>query len=174
MKKIVVFGAIAVFFALSQFSEHLFPVVAEPVPVVEEVLPDKAFIYVTGAVHRPGLYALAGEQTVGEAVETAGGMAAYADTTAVNLAERAADGMHVHIPYDWNGVPPAPIDEGKVSLNQADAEKLMTLPGIGPAMADNIIAYRREHGAFTSIDELQKVKGIGPAKFQKLKDQVGL
>lgn len=174
MKKIVVFGAIAVFFALSQFSEHLFPVVAEPVPVVEEVLPDKAFIYVTGAVHRPGLYALAGEQTVGEAVETAGGMAAYADTAAVNLAERAADGMHVHIPYDWNGVPPAPIDEGKVSLNQADAEKLMTLPGIGPAMADNIIAYRREHGAFTSIDELQKVKGIGPAKFQKLKDQVGL
>lgn len=53
-------------------------------------------------------------------------------------------------------------------------KKLMTLPGIGPAMADNIIAYRREHGAFTSIDELQKVKGIGPAKFQKLKDQVGL
>lgn len=174
MKKIVVFGAIAVFFALSQFSEHLFPVVAEPVPVVEEVLPDKAFIYVTGAVHRPGLYALAGEQTVGEAVETAGGMAAYADTAAVNLAERAADGMHVHIPYDWNGVPPAPIDEGKVSLNQADAEKLMTLPGIGLSMADHIIAYRREHGAFTSIDELQKVKGIGPAKFQKLKDQVGL
>ena len=174
MKKIVVFGAIAVFLALSQFSEHLFPVVAEPVPVVEEVLPDKAFIYVTGAVHKPGLYALAGEQTVGEAVETAGGMAAYADTAAVNLAARAADGMHVHIPYDWNGVPPAPIDEGKVSLNQADAEKRMTLPGIGPSMADNIIAYRREHGAFTSIDELQKVKGIGPAKFQKLKDQVGL
>ena len=174
MKKIVVFGVIAVFLAVSQFSEHLFPVVAEPVPVVEEVLPDKAFIYVTGAVHRPGLYALAGEQTVGEAVETAGGMAAYADTAAVNLAERAADGMHVHIPYDWNGVPPAPIDEGKVSLNQADAEKLMTLPGIGPSMADHIIAYRRKHGAFTSIDELQKVKGIGPAKFQKLKDQVGL
>ena len=174
MKKIVVFGAIAVFLALSQFSEHLFPVVAEPVPVVEEVLPDKAFIYVTGAVHKPGLYALAGEQTVGEAVETAGGMAAYADTAAVNLAARAADGMHVHIPYDWNGVPPAPLAAGKVSLNQADAEKLMTLPGIGPSMADNIIAYRREHGAFTSIDELQKVKGIGPAKFQKLKDQVGL
>ena len=170
MKKIVIFGALAAFLAVSQFSEHLFPVVAEPVPVVEEVLPDKAFIYVTGAVHRPGLYALDGEQTVGEAVETA----AYADTASVNLAARAADGMHVHIPYDWNGVPPAPIDEGKVSLNQADAEKLMTLPGIGPSMADNIIAYRREHGAFTSIDELQKVKGIGPAKFQKLKDQVGL
>ena len=58
--------------------------------------------------------------------------------------------------------------------HQADAEKLMTLPGIGPSMADHIIAYRREHGAFTRIDELQKVKGIGPAKFQKLKDKVGL
>ena len=174
MKKIVVFGAVAVFLAVSQFSDTLLPAVAEPVPVVEEALPDKAFIYVTGAVNKPGLYALAGDQTVGQAVETAGGMAAYADTAAVNLAGKAADGMHIHIPYDWNGVPPAPVDEGKVSLNQADEEKLMTLPGIGPAMADNIIAYRREHGAFTSIDELQKVKGIGPAKFQKLKDQVGL
>ena len=55
MKKIVIFGALAAFLAVSQFSEHLFPVVAEPVPVVEEVLPDKAFIYVTCAVHRPGL-----------------------------------------------------------------------------------------------------------------------
>ena len=99
-------------------------------------------------------------------------MAAYADTAAVNLAGKAVDGMHIHIPYDWNGVPPPSVDDGKVSLNQADAEQLMTLPGIGPAMADNIIAYRREHGAFTNIDELKQVKGIGPAKFQKLKDQV--
>lgn len=174
MKKIAVFGAIAAFLAVSQFSDALFPVVAEPVPVVEEALPEKAFIYVTGAVQKPGLYALDGGQTVGEAVATAGGMAAYADTAAVNLAGKAVDGMHIHIPYDWNGVPPPSVDDGKVSLSQADAEQLMTLPGIGPAMADNIIAYRREHGAFTNIDELKQVKGIGPAKFQKLKDQVGL
>lgn len=67
MKKIIVVGAIAAFLAVSQFSEYLFPVVAEPVPIVEEALPDKAFIYVTGAVHQPGLYALDGEQTpIGE------------------------------------------------------------------------------------------------------------
>ena len=53
MKKIVSLAPSPFFFALSQFSEHLFPVVAEPVPVVEEVLPDKAFIYVTGAYIGP-------------------------------------------------------------------------------------------------------------------------
>ena len=90
MKKIAVFGAIAAFLAVSQFSDALFPVVAEPVPVVEEALPEKAFIYVTGAVQKPGLYALDGGQTVGEAVATAGGMAAYADTAAVNLAGKAS------------------------------------------------------------------------------------
>lgn len=174
MKKIVLLGTLAALLAVSQFSQDIFPAVAEPVPVVEEPLPDKAFIYVTGAVNKPGLYALDGGKTVGEAVQTAGGMAAYADTAGVNLADKAADGMHIHIPYDWNGVPPAPGEEGKVSLNRADEEALRTLPGIGPAMAENILAYRREHGAFNSVEELQQVKGIGPAKFQKLKDKVGL
>lgn len=174
MKKIVAAAAVAVLLAVSQFSESFVAVVEEPVPAVEASLPEKAFVYVTGAVRAPGLYALDGGKTVGEAVRTAGGMAAYADTAAVNLADKAADGMHVHIPYDWSSVPPEPAEEGKVSLNRADEDQLMTLPGIGPAMAANILAYRREHGSFSRIDELQQVKGIGAAKFQKLKDKVSL
>ena len=78
------------------------------------------------------------------------------------------------MPYDFQGIPENPAEAGKVSLNRADEKALTALPGIGPAMAANIIAYRQEHGSFGSIEELQKVKGIGPAKFAKLKDQVCL
>ena len=48
------------------------------------------------------------------------------------------------------------------------------LPGIGPAMAAAIVAYRDEHGAFSSVDELKQVKGIGTNKYEKLKDCVDL
>lgn len=54
---------------------------------------------------------------------------------------------------------PAP---GPVNLNTADAEALIALPGIGPALAARIISYREEHGPFTSIDQLIDVQGIGP------------
>ena len=51
---------------------------------------------------------------------------------------------------------------------------MTSLNGIGPAMAAAIIAYRNEHGAFTTVEELKQVKGIGTAKYEKLKDVVDL
>lgn len=174
MKKIIFLSIALGIFTLFQFSDILVPAVTEPPPAVETPLPEKAFVYVTGAVKKPGLYALETGKTAGDAVNAAGGMLAYADTAAVNLAEKAADGTHIHVPFDFNGIPAPPAEAGKVSLNQADEKQLTSLPGIGPAMAANIIAYRQEHGSFGSIEELQKVKGIGPAKFAKLKDQVSL
>ena len=158
MKKFVVLALILAGVVLFQFASDFENAFSEPPPAVEEPLPEKAFVYVTGAVKNPGLYALETGKTAGEAVEAAGGMIAYADTGAVNLADRAEDGAHIHVPYDFPGIP----------------EALTDLPGIGPAMAANIIAYRQEHGSFSSIEELQKVKGIGPAKFAKLKDLVCL
>ena len=62
--------------------------------------------------------------------------------------------------------------QAPVNLNQASAEELIALKGIGPKMAERIIAYRKEHGPFKTADQLVQVKGIGNAKFQKLKDQV--
>ena len=56
-----------------------------------------------------------------------------------------------------------------VSLNGADANLLESLPGVGPATAEKILAYRREHGRFTSVDELIAVKGIGEKKLAKLR-----
>jgi competence protein ComEA len=62
--------------------------------------------------------------------------------------------------------------QAPVNLNQASAEELIALKGIGPKMAERIIAYRKEHGPFKTVDQIVQVKGIGNAKFQKLKDQV--
>ncbi len=62
--------------------------------------------------------------------------------------------------------------QAPVNLNQASAEELIALKGIGPKMAERIIAYRTEHGPFKTADQLVQVKGIGNAKFEKLKDKV--
>lgn len=82
--------------------------------------------------------------------------------------------MHIHVPYKLDGMPVEKEDDGKIHINEADEKKLTELPGIGPAMAAQIVAYRDEHGAFTSVEELKQVKGIGTAKWEKLKDKVDL
>ena len=58
----------------------------------------------------------------------------------------------------------------KVNINQADETVLISIPGIGPALARRIIDYRNTHGPFSGIDDLKKVKGIGPQKFEKMKE----
>lgn len=60
--------------------------------------------------------------------------------------------------------PKAPID-----LNRATSEELQQLPGVGPAMADRILQYRKDNQGFTSVDDLNNVRGIGPKKFEKIK-----
>ena len=74
-------------------------------PAVEAPQPQSAYVYVSGAVRKPGLYAFDETVRVGEAVHAAGGVLPYADGAAVNFADEAADGMHIHIPYDLNGAP---------------------------------------------------------------------
>ncbi len=56
-----------------------------------------------------------------------------------------------------------------VNVNTADYESLVALPGIGPALAQRIIAYREEHGPFASVEELQKVQGIGPRNLDEFR-----
>ena len=63
-------------------------------------------------------------------------------------------------------------DDGKVNLNTASKEELLTLNGIGDVRAQAILKYREEHGEFRSIEELMEVEGIKKGTFQKLKDQI--
>jgi competence protein ComEA len=66
------------------------------------------------------------------------------------------------------------MEPDRVNLNQANAEALITLPGIGPRLADRIVAHRQEAGSFTNLDELSMVQGIGPALVERLRSLVTL
>ena len=61
---------------------------------------------------------------------------------------------------------------GKISINKATYEELITLPGIGPKTAEKIIEYRNTYGSFWSLEDIKKVKGIGDKKYAKLKEYI--
>ena len=144
------------------------------------------YVQVTGAVRRPGVYQVASDARVFQAVDEAGGFADDADQQAITLAARLSDGCRVHVPRCGESVaepvqPPqaktqgaSDAASGPVSLNSATLEQLDSLPGIGPAIAQEIITYREAQGPFTSIDQLTDVPGIGPAKLEQLRPLVGL
>ena len=59
-----------------------------------------------------------------------------------------------------------------MNINTAGSEQLQTLTGIGPALAERIISYREQNGAFMSIEEIKNVSGIGDKTFEKFKDRI--
>ena len=69
--------------------------------------------------------------------------------------------------------PPLPAGS-HINLNTATADELTSLPGIGPAYARRIVAYREENGPFSSVDDLERVKGIGPKKMERLRPHVSI
>ncbi|MCI1824050.1 MAG: ComEA family DNA-binding protein [Megasphaera sp.] len=150
--------------------------IAVPPQHAEVVMAEKPkkndiYVYITGAVRKPGLYSFSEAVRVGDAIHNAGDMVLYAGPDGINMAELIHDGMHIHVPYNLEGVPTQSGGD-VININQATEAELCTLPGIGPSMAKKIIDYRNEHGAFQSGDDLKKVKGIGTAKFDKIKDKV--
>lgn len=145
-------------------------------------------VHVAGAVATPGLVELPAAARIADALAAAGGPVAGADVDRLNLAAPAVDGGRVYVPLVGQaepvvaaGAPSASADTaaagsasqlGPVDLNSATAEQLDVLPGVGPATAAAIVAHRDENGPFLGVDELQDVRGIGPAKFEALRDLV--
>ena len=151
--------------------------------------PSKWVIYITGSIKVPGVYEIESGSRVYQAVDKAGGLTSEADPVAINMASALADGMHVHVPSLKErsnspdpGMSSTPIgkishsyssnEQGKTDINRADLSELQSLPGIGPKTAENILSYRKERGCFSSVEELLKVKGIGPKKLEAIKDCV--
>jgi competence protein ComEA len=127
-------------------------------------------VQVAGAVRSPGVYRLSNGARVTDAIDAAGGVQTGADPGAIHLAARLVDGQRIVVPM--TGEPPpaesTPESTGPVDLNTASVSDLDELPGVGPATAAAIVAYRNDHGRFASVDELAKVRGIGPAKLSAL------
>lgn len=170
-----------------------------PVPVnVPPPAPSEVVVHLAGAVRKSGVLHLRPGTRTDDAIRAAGGAAPDADLDAVNLAARVEDGQQLYIPRKGEAArAPAPTalasggravatgssrtvsgagrkkltkpGEGFVSLNSASADELQRLPGVGPAMAQRILDYRKTIGRFTSPEQLMDVSGIGPKKFDKMK-----
>lgn len=131
-------------------------------------------VYVCGAVQHPGVYELAEGSRVYEALALAGGVTDDASPTAVNQAQPITDGEMIEILTVDQAMERETAQEaesdGRVNINTADAEELKTLPGIGEAKADSIIAYREKNGAFAAIEDIKNIEGIKDGVFAKIED----
>jgi competence protein ComEA len=107
-------------------------------------------------------------------VEAAGGALDGALLETVNLARPLAPGDHVQIPGPGDPVLPAPGDQagGLISPNRADASQLEQLPGVGPVLAERIVAHREANGPFQTVEDLLDVPGIGEAKLSAIRDLI--
>jgi competence protein ComEA len=120
------------------------------------------FVHIVGEVKAPGMYQLPLGARLVDAVFAAGGLTTEADNSSVNLARELSDGEQV-IVFKIGEVDSGERSSqgGLVSINRAGDKQLEELPGIGPALAARIIAWREANGGFKSKNDLLKVSGIG-------------
>jgi competence protein ComEA len=162
----------------------------EPSDPTEPPSTAEVVVHVSGAVKQAGVYRLAPDSRVADAIEQAGGATEHADLDALNLAEPLQDGQKIHVPRKGEvsaptvaSVPPSRTPRGTpqaaaatpqfpINLNTATSEQLEAIPGIGPVLAQRIIEYRQTHGRFQSVDELLEVRGIGAKRLENMRPYV--
>lgn len=188
---VLVAGAVAVLGLLWVLARPGQPLQGEPaedepdggVDLVEEEL----VVHVAGEVAAPGLYRLPGGARVADALDEAGGALPDAVLEALNLARPLSDGEQLLVP---GPAPPAPQSpdgaapaqtapsawrpDGLLDLNRATPADLEELPGIGPVLAERVVAHRDEVGGFTAVGDLRDVPGIGEQKFQAVAELVAV
>lgn len=161
-----------VFIVLDRSAAPTLRIEAGPQPTIAVLL--------RGAVATPGVYALPPDARLDDAVAVAGGLRPDADLAAINLAGRLGDGEVIDVPQvgataaeTREPAPPPPADS-LVNINTASVEELDTLPGIGPVLGERIVAFRDEHGPYTSVDQLTDVEGISDRLVETLRPHVTL
>ena len=146
----------------------------EIVPVT--IAEPEIFVDVAGAVNKPGVYTLTGKSRVIDAIKAAGDSAPGADLSTINLARVLNDGEQIYVDslvVNSSGQRVSKkTPSGPININRATARQLDSLDGIGPVIAARIVEYRKINGSFLSVDDLQKVSGIGAAKFAQIKSKV--
>ena len=146
----------------------------EVIPIT--ITEPEIFVDVTGAVNKPGVYTLTGKSRVIDAIKAAGDSAPGADLSTINLARVLNDGEQIYVDstvVNSNGVRVSKaVRSGPININRATARQLDALDGVGPVIAQRIVDYRKTNGSFLTIDDLQKVSGIGAAKFAQIKAKV--
>jgi competence protein ComEA len=153
--------------------------VPEARPLAPETTSETAgrlVVHVAGPVADPGLVVLPEESRVADAVAAAGGALPSADLSLLNLAAPVVDGQQVIVPRTGGPAPspaaagPAGPDGAKIDLNQAGVAELEELPGVGPVLAERIVAHREANGPFGSLEDLLDVPGIGEGRLATLRD----
>ena len=152
------------------------------------------FVHIAGCVQKEGMLELSSNSRIADAIEKAGGLTQEADLSDINLAYLLEDGMKIYIPNQnerqennektknipkEENTPSMQIQDTNtkqdvININTATQEELDTLPGIGPAIAAKIIAYRKEKGKFNNKEEIKEVSGIGEAKYEKIKEYISI
>lgn len=148
-------------------------------------------VQVTGAVKNPGVYQVKADSRVYEAINLAGGLSENAAADSLNQAGYLEDGQMIHVLTREEAASQPELSTStassaagtsgsgsqgtsgntKVNINRAGKEELMQLPGIGESKAEAILAYRNEHGSFSSVEDLQKISGIKEGVLQKIRDR---
>ena len=175
-RALLILGAlIIVFSSFLVFRGNSHEVVAPPIVAVQVAVPE-IFVDVTGAVNKPGVYTLNANSRVIDAIKAAGDSAPGADLSTINLARVLSDGEQIYV--DSSVVNSAgvriskSVRRGPININRATAAQFDSLDGIGPVIARRIVEYRKVNGPFVTVEDLQKVSGIGVAKFAQIKNKV--
>lgn len=148
----------------------------------EETVPDEVVVDISGAVVSGRVVTLEAGSRVEDAIRAAGGLADDADLSGINRAAQLTDGQKIYIPtfeetqagitYQADSRSENAGTDGLININTADEQLLQTLNGIGPVTAEKIVSYRTTYGAFSSIDDLKEVNGIGDKTFDQIRDYI--
>ncbi len=157
-------------------------------PDMEEQTDTKICVYVCGAIENPGVYTLSEGSRICDLFALAGGLTETAAKEFWNQASPLTDGEMIYVPTQKEveekeitpldavgtsgGAKTTEKDDGKVNINTASKEELMSIPGIGETRAEAILAYRNENGNFASSEDIMQVQGIKGGMYEKIKNYI--